>query len=388
MSEVALEWITGAAGFRQLADHYRLSHMYESTDSATDATLRDRFFAQFLFNFSMGLGRAVEIVRAQLSTQNIATLTQLVGCCSDQLRLKYAEAPSKEVLFLALYGRKVVGPQLLATLRTDMSKGKCMLLESDPFSVTVIIPPLRLGSMGLSLFEAYNISKLSEMVMLTNHMNPDAFEYFLLYHEIVMRSVRKYICTLNDDVVKSCTFDDATLLELYFGRDAMESDVKCVWRNSELKNERFDFTEKLEICRLNRFPHFKDAEQYVNKVIVTEDINQKGFEYSVILKSKNGVIVSLPEQNKLTMVNTIQEVGEIKKTMRKTEEVLSKLGWTKDNIVLLFRTNREVRQYETTFEDFNAIVLCRESLVEYLGPTVEALFYSSECLSDLKTVTL
>jgi hypothetical protein len=87
--------------------------------------------------------------------------------------------------------------------------------------------------------------------MLTNEMNPKTLEYFLLYHEIVMRPVMKYICSLNDAVLRRLAFEDATLLELYFGRFALESDVKRVWHN----DERFDFTEKLEIRRLKQFPH-------------------------------------------------------------------------------------------------------------------------------------
>ena len=86
------------------------------------------------------------------------------------------------------------------------------------------------------------------------------------------------------------------------------------------------------------------------------------------------------------MVISTQEADEMRNTMKKTEEAISEFGWTKDNIVLLFRTNGESSQYQTTFQDFNTIILCKESLAEYLGPTMQALLNSSERLTDLQTL--
>jgi len=229
-----------------------------------------------------------------------------------------------------------------------------------------------------------SLKNLSHMIMLTENVTSKTFDYFLMYHETVMRSVRRYIETYytkdrhNDVGSYKC----ATLKELYFGKDASECDIKCTWNNEKVEFALFDFTPDLEICHLDAFPSFRDSEKYVGKIIVTKVVNQKGFENAQILRSTCGMIVGLFEQNKFTMVRTKQDADEIVSAAIKSIEAL--VDWPVENVVILFRTNREPKNYRTVVEGHNVILLCRKSLVRYLGPTVASLLYSSESLSNLQ----
>jgi len=202
------------------------------------------------------------------------------------------------------------------------------------------------------------------------------------------------------DIALPCNYTDCTLEDLLFGENE-KSDVTVNWATPALRNARFDFSaslraEKMDACA---FPHYRDRELYTNCTIISANEYQKGFEYGWIVKSKDGRHVAILEEDKFTEIGTDQKVGEIRKKLAaaveelhnavyrrygdKVRKIQDSLGWPVENIVLIFRTNRHRLNYTKVLEG-NIILMCRESLEKYLGPTVWSLLCISENLANVK----
>jgi hypothetical protein len=143
-------------------------------------------------------------------------------------------------------------------------------------------------------------------------------------------------------------------------------------------------------------------------------VNQKGMEYSIILpilEEPDPIILVI--QIKLSLTGAKENKREIELTSKKSIEVISmdpvkkdaneeegeekdidesvkslidkytNLGWPKENIVVLFQTNRKRRSYRTAVRG-NILFMCEESLKNYFGPTVWELLQSCYCLNNIK----
>jgi hypothetical protein len=306
--------------------------------------------------------------------------------------------------------------EFVAKLHTYMSQGQCLLLTVKKNNgntvvegvVTVYIAPLRLLGIDYEFENPY----LSYLIVLTSEMNTKNFEFFLLYHELMMRSVRANI--VEENLTKylmpphcKVNLRDATLQELYFG-DADGNDIRVDWLNESLRTAKFDFTIPLQLVEMNEnaVPHYtkENLKKYVNHIIMPHSVNQKGLEYCFILptKEKDPDAILFVIQQKLSVTGAMQEKFEIESTSKKVIEVLTTdqakedgaaakglvkkyttLGWPEEKIVILFLTNRQRREYQTAISG-NILLMCEESLKNYLGPTLWDLLQSSYCLNNLK----
>jgi hypothetical protein len=298
-----------------------------------------------------------------------------------------------------------------------MSAGMCLLLPGQDSEITVYIAPLRLLGSDYELRNPF----VSKLVVLTSEMNTKNFELFLLNHELMMRSVRANIVNNKlNKYLKSphCEVDlrHATLQELYFG-DRNGNDIKVEWLNESLRTAKFDFTIPLKLHEMdkNAAPRYtkENLKDYLNYVIMPHSVNQKGMEYSIILPKEPDPII-LVIQIKLSVTGAKQNKREIELTSKKSIEVLTmdpvkkndneeegeeekdtdesvkslvdkytNLGWPKENIVVLFQTNRKRRSYRAAVRG-NILFMSEESLKNFFGPTVWDLLQSCYCLNNIK----
>jgi len=400
-TSAALNLIASANGLRSLIQYYRVIR-----GTINEAFLIDSV-SKYLFHCSAGLPRALEILRQQLQKAAANhTLHSFLTNSAQALQSMYLFVADKLTLHLALFGKEINGHEegnkaFVARLHTYMSEGRCLLLtlqDSDGFvaedAVVVSIPPLRLLGTDFA-----RIKCLSNLIGLTSEMNSKNFEHFLLYHELMMRSVRNDIAVrglMHLFTAPHCNVDlrHATLQELYFG-DANGNDIKVEWRDETLRNGKFDFTTPLDIMFMD-LPHYRDFADFVNCIIISPDANQKGFEYSLILQTKEQVprpiVVAI--QAKFTEVDSTQEIDKMVDTGQKCFEVIcsdtaikfAALGWPQENMVVLFQTNRTRRKYRTIVKGFNMILMCKDSLKKYLGVTVWGLLQSCHYLANLQLV--
>jgi hypothetical protein len=117
--------------------------------------------------------------------------------------------------------------------------------------VTVYIAPFRLRGSEYKYENKY----LTKLIVQTSEMNNKNFEQFLLYHEMMILSVRANIAnnlmkTLKDPHCK-VNLSDATLQELYFG-ELNGNDIKVNWLNESLRTAKFDFTTPLSLAKMNK----------------------------------------------------------------------------------------------------------------------------------------
>jgi hypothetical protein len=208
----------------------------------------------------------------------------------------------------------------------------------------------------------------------------------------------------------------ATLQELYFG-DRNGNDIKVEWLNESLRTAKFDFTIPLKLHEMdkNAAPRYtkENLKEYLNYVIMPHSVNQKGMEYSIILPKEPDPII-LVIQIKLSVTGAKQNKREIELTSKKSIEVLTmdpvkkndneeegeeekdtdesvkslvdkytNLGWPKENIVVLFQTNRKRRSYRAAVRG-NILFMSEESLKIFFGPTVWDLLQSCYCLNNIK----
>jgi len=391
LSSMTLTWITQA----QLSN---LSSIYELRKDDGLQTVESTI-ALYLFELSMGLGRAIEVIRTELNEFRVPkTLAEFVRKCSDSMGQLYPVLATSSIVNLALFGG-IVGGSWRMKLQSAMSMGQCMLLADDPLAanfVKVLITPLRL--FGLN----YKLDELTAMVLMTVNMSTKNFENFLLCHERMMRPVRRYIMSMDrEDIPLKIDYTNCTFEELLFGKTGL-SDIEAEWRSESLRYERFNFTLDLTSCimEVGSFPNYSDRHRFINCTIMPADVNQKGFEFGWIVQSLSGFTVGVLEQAKLTEVGTEQSAGEVFSSAVSSVEVLHEavyrrvgetckkmrdsLGWPEENIIVIFRTNRERLKYKKVLIGINVILMCKQSLESYLGPTIWSLFSISENLANLK----
>lgn len=417
----AISLIKDLPSFASWSGGYKTVHL---TPDSTENVLAD-----YLFRMTAGLPRAIEVLRFAFPehASTSATLLDLVKNCARSLHDRYADVTPKQVIHLALYGQPVertVGGTLLSELHTYMSNGNCLLISdiaSAELEATVMIPPLRLLARDFSPTHQDPFARaLGAMIKLVSEMQPRHFESFLLHHEVLMRHVRTYISSnTGPEVTKHCNFREATCQQVYFlgQRDHNVGNIKVEWATPSLRQEKFDFTQPLHKFQLAEglaFVPFKKAEKYVNHVLISGNVNQKGYESGMIMKSSTGKYVAILEQNKFSMIEASQEAREVSEIMsiwdwsgeeenvvgneeeekqnwvKDNEMIVQRvlsleiLGWPVDNIIVLFRTNMRAKTYRAVLKGVNVILMYRDSLESYLGPTVWNLLLSSESLSNLE----
>lgn len=353
--------------------------------------------AKQLAAFSMGLPRAIELTRHYLA--HVFTTTSLRVVCDGLAKLvqrKYDTEPEEAALHLALLGRVVhettrpLGP-LTSQIHQWMSEGSCMVdgrVPNSDFDV-VMVPPLRLISADCrkGLLSRQPFNRLPTLLNSGLDLDSKQFEVLLAEHELQLRSSRAWAVSRGDvmQATHAPQYNCLTLHQLYCTLENPLGDIRVEWRNEALKSLQFDFTTPLAYeGERTTFPRAEEAEKYKNFLVFPDKKNHKGFEFGLILTASDGGTVVVAVQTKLTSVDAVQEAQEISDTAQKTEEVLSDFGWSKDRVVTVFLTNRPRRQYSSTVVGHNVILLCGESLQEYLGPTVWAIARASEALSGLE----
>ncbi len=133
-----------------------LAARYTQSDAAkSDLT-------NLFYHFSMGLPRAVQFVRAELSRNVHCDARSLIHECAELLKRKYFQDADLDVLCVALYGgvldievkkdctdghlKPADADWLNNRLRTAMAEGCCVLSSDDTLAnvVRVLVPPFML----------------------------------------------------------------------------------------------------------------------------------------------------------------------------------------------------------------------------------------------------
>lgn len=408
-------------GLQKIAEHYA-SRGSSSSSSSSSSTSTDKtvLLAKHIFYYTCGLPRAIEIVRQELASCTCLTLDELYQKCSELLGERYPAAPSEEAVQIALLGLPILNqkivpasgsretPRNAVSIRahTAMSTGEVMLkaTEAGGNNDQLLLPPLRLNA-SLMREVLRNFRNLSRMIVCSNRLSAQQFEEVLFLHELQLRLVRRWVLKneQTQNAVRAPNYRDMTLGKLYCGRTGSTGDITANWISEELVLKRFNFCRPLRSVRTEKgFPTYDERFQYKNHAVFPRHPTTEGFEFGLVLEASDGDIVVVAVQTKFTEIEAAQDSYGVGQAVAKVEKALcslestifwpkdfkeekeSKLLWPKSKVVVLMMTNRPRQKYHSVVDGHNLILLCKESLQAFLGPTVWAILAASEALSGLR----
>lgn len=221
---------------------------------------------------------------------------------------------------------------------------------------------------------------LQSLKRLVCELMPKKFEKVCLQCESILRCARKLMLDKYAiSVSKFPNYCNMSLYELYGN-----GDMTAHWENAALRTDvKFDFTEDLVVApyppsesahRALPTPQTCEKNELWNNIYYMYDENP-GFAMVTFLRSVNGQWIALAEQDKFSYIDATQYGDEVKTSWTNTVEVLGRYGWSKNNIVLLCKTNRAAAKFHGQ-HGRNVIVLCKNSLKLYHGLTLTTMIES------------